>query len=138
MKLHSRQFSTQCLCATFGAALILVSGCKVGPSSKNREAKSGAAKTASTNNDFHLDLNCVIDHIQNPSEPFHYSYKHDNADDNLLQEADLTPDTIDGSSKNKYASRALPSEFSISSSQSLPHVVSHVPTPPFSDSNVSW
>jgi len=42
-----------------------------------------------------IDLNCVADHIQNPPESFHYSYKKDSSSP-VHQEADLTPQSIDG------------------------------------------
>jgi len=86
---------------------LVASGCKVGASRDKREEKSTASAVAKNQSDPGLDLNCVMDHIQNPPEPFHYTYKKDSADNNLIQEADLTPDTIDGSSKDKYASRAI-------------------------------
>lgn len=45
-----------------------------------------------------IDLNCVVDHIQNPPEAFHYSYKW-NGDRFLDQEVDVTPQTVDGTAK---------------------------------------
>ena len=42
-----------------------------------------------------IDLNCVVDHLQNPPESFHYLYKKDSSSP-VHQEADLTPQTIDG------------------------------------------
>ncbi|MBS1839238.1 MAG: hypothetical protein JSS69_08940 [Acidobacteria bacterium] len=88
--------------------LIFALGCKLGPSHERREEKSSASSAASKNsNDFDLNLNCVIESIQNPTESFHYTYKKDTDDDNLLQDADITPDTITGSSKNKYATREI-------------------------------
>jgi hypothetical protein len=47
-----------------------------------------------------IDLNCVIDHIQNPPESFQYSFKA--ASDNAWEEeADVTPQRIAGSFSNK-------------------------------------
>lgn len=46
-----------------------------------------------------INLNCVIEHIQNPPESFHYVYRKD-ASDHLDEEADVTPQTIDGSFTN--------------------------------------
>jgi hypothetical protein len=46
-----------------------------------------------------IDLNCVYDHIVNPPESFHYSYKKI-SDYPVTQEADITPETIDGSFTN--------------------------------------
>ncbi len=44
-----------------------------------------------------IDLNCVFDHLQNPPEPFHYVYKKTDSDgSNVQQEADVSPQAIDG------------------------------------------
>jgi hypothetical protein len=94
-----------CAAATF--SFLFAASCNSRPSQDKREGKSATTAAAKPSTDPGIDLNCVIDHIQNPSEAFHYTYKKDTADDNLIQDADLTPDTIDGSSKNKYASRSL-------------------------------
>ena len=53
-----------------------------------------------------LDLNCVFDHIQNPPESFHYSYQKVGSN-NVDEEADITPQTIDGSFKNNDAANPL-------------------------------
>jgi len=46
-----------------------------------------------------IDLNCVINHIQNPPESFHYVFKVD-SDNPWEEEADITPQMIDGRFKN--------------------------------------
>ncbi len=90
------------------AVIFAASACKLGPSSKSHEEKSSSASNATQSaSGPGIDLNCIVDHIQNPPEAFHYTYKKDSADDNLIQDADITPDTITGSSKNKYATREL-------------------------------
>jgi len=94
-----------CAAATF--SLLFAASCKSRVSPDGRENKSATPAAAKVATDPGIDLNCVIDHIQNPPEAFHYSYKKDSADNNLIQEADLTPDTIDGTSKDKYASRSF-------------------------------
>lgn len=53
-----------------------------------------------------ISLNCVLDHIQNPPESFHYSYRKD-ASDHLDEEADITLQTIDGSFTNSGFHRAF-------------------------------
>src|SRR5512133_654784 len=42
-----------------------------------------------------IDLNCVMDHIQNPPEAFHYSYIKQ-SDNPVEEQADITPQVIDG------------------------------------------
>jgi hypothetical protein len=77
------------------------------PSKKSAEENGGATNSSAAKNtsqaasatDTSLDLNCVIDHIQNPTDSFHYSYKK--TGDNLVdEEADITPQLIDGSFTN--------------------------------------
>jgi hypothetical protein len=96
--------------AVAGLALLAVSACRSGPPLKNAEEKSGAqpnsVATARGSGDPGIDLNCVIDHIQNPPEAFHYSYNKDSSNP-VHEEADITPQTIDGSFKNNSASRSF-------------------------------
>jgi hypothetical protein len=85
-------------------ALLVAPGCNSSSNSKGpignvteqgsvKAGKNVAAVDSST--DPGIDLNCVIDHLQNPPESFHYLYKKD-ATDHVHQEADVTPQTIDG------------------------------------------
>jgi hypothetical protein len=55
-----------------------------------------------------IDLNCVIDHIQNPPESFHYTFK-DVSDNPWEEEADVTPQKINGTFKSSYLPK--PQEF---------------------------
>jgi len=108
MKLHFRQFSTGCFCGVAAFALLFVSACKLGPSKAPEERSTKAPSAASQNtSNPGIDLNCVMDHIQNPPEAFHYTYKKDASDDKLVQDADISPDTITGSSKSKYGAHEL-------------------------------
>jgi len=93
--------------AVAGGLLLFALGCKTAPSSKSHEERTAPAATAKNDSGFDLNLNCVIDSIQNPTEAFHYTYKKDTSDNNLIQEADIAPDTINGSSKDKYAAREV-------------------------------
>lgn len=98
-------------CCVLGMAsglLLLALGCKSSPPRDRLEEKpASSSATAKTGSDPSLDLNCVMDNIQNPTEAFHHTYKKDTTDNNLIQEADITPDTINGSSKDKYATREV-------------------------------
>jgi hypothetical protein len=60
---------------------------------------------AQTNTGPDIDLNCVIDHIQNPPEPFHYTFK-DESDNPWEEEAEVTPQKIDGSFRNNSLPKA--------------------------------
>ncbi len=80
--------------------LIAASACTSKPRSKERMAEqasgnAGRSATAQSVSDPGIDLNCAYDRLQNPPESFHYLYKKD-ASDHVHQEADVTPQTIDG------------------------------------------
>lgn len=92
-------------------ALISIWGCNsapsktVDPGSASAQKIIGAAKN-SVGPD--IDLNCVVDHIQNPPESFHYSFKA--VSDNPWEEqADVTPQQINGSFSN--SSLPTPQQF---------------------------
>jgi hypothetical protein len=87
------------------AALALILACNSASDSKFREraAQPGRATdeamaaTAQSNSGPGIDLNCVFDHLQNPPESFHYVYKKEDSDGfNVHQEADISPQAIDG------------------------------------------
>lgn len=87
-----RTFHRRAGLAAAALALLAISACKSGPTSKNADGKSGAqpnsAATAQGGGDSGIDLNCVMDHIQNPPEAFHYSYNKESS--NLVhEEADI-------------------------------------------------
>ena len=96
------------------ASLALVSGlgCKSShrhnaeDRTKTGDGGSDAASANQSGSGPGIDLNCVIDQLQNPSEPFHYSYKK-TSDNPVEQEADVTPQTIDGSFTNGSGSHAV-------------------------------
>lgn len=67
---------------------------------------SGAKNADARAADPGIDLNCLIDHIQNPPESFHYSYRKE-ASGHLDEEAEITPQTIDGSFTNSGFHRAF-------------------------------
>ena len=106
--------STKSICPLTAFALIVASACNSGPSVKTTEEKPAASNAAAkagvlsaqNTTDPGLDLNCVFDHIQNPPESFHYSYQKLGSN-NVDEEADITPQTIDGSFKNDDATRPI-------------------------------
>ena len=87
------------LLATLMLGLMLALACNSRPSgaaehnSRPEQTKPAAANSFGPG----IDLNCVYDHLQNPPESFHYIYKKDTSDnDHVEQEADVTPQAIDG------------------------------------------
>lgn len=89
-------------CLVIVLAFASLSGCKSAPS-KTLDAISGSPQknvgTAKNSSGPDIDLNCVINHIQNPPESFHYTFKAE-SDNPWKEEADVTPQLIDGSFKN--------------------------------------
>ncbi len=88
------------------AALVCLLACTSKKSAKDSGSSSrdsSAAKTAGYN----IDLNCVFESIQKPTEAFHFSYQKSNPDNPVEEDADITPQTIDGSFKNAGGSHPL-------------------------------
>ncbi len=104
----AKLFSASCVALVASLFWFGVTGCNFVPSGrKDRDTKPAAAAAARDSSDPGIDLNCIFDRIQNPPEAFHYSYKHVNGNDDLDEEGDLTPQTADGTFKNKYVSRSF-------------------------------
>ena len=87
------------------AGVMAVSACSTNSGSKalaegtgkDASARSAENKVAPANAGPGIDLNCIYEHLQNPRESFHYIYKKDTSEnDHVDQEADITPQTIDG------------------------------------------
>ena len=76
-----------------GLALITASACNSRPASPGSRAAGTTA--ASDNSGSHIDVMCMGDRINNPPGPFHYSYKYADASGSVVQEADITPQTMD-------------------------------------------
>ena len=100
----ARMFNRLIPVSTVVIALLVGPACNSGSTSKGliektteKESTKGGKNVApaESNPDPGIDLNCVYDHLQNPPESFHYLYTKD-ATDNVHQEADVTPQTIDG------------------------------------------
>ncbi len=64
-----------------------------------------------------IDLDCVINRLQNPPESFHYSFK-DESDNPWSEEADVTPQMINGSFKSNYMPAPVPLH---DTPQDMPH-----------------
>jgi hypothetical protein len=92
-------------------ALVSIWGCNSAPSKKMDPGSSSAQKiigSAKNSAGPDIDLNCVVDHIQNPPESFHYSFKAE-SDNPWEEQADVTPQQIDGSFSN--SSLPTPQQF---------------------------
>lgn len=94
--------------ALIAGSILVALGCN---SSSTKNANIHEQKTAAsavTNGGGDIDLNCVIRHIQNPPESFHYTFT-DVSDNPWHEDADVTPQNIDGSFMNNSLSK--PQEF---------------------------
>ncbi|HEY1242388.1 MAG TPA: hypothetical protein VGF16_17615 [Bryobacteraceae bacterium] len=84
-------------------AMVAGSGCSANSNSKTVEKVAGGTSAvekraaASAGAGPGIDLNCIYEHLQKPPESFHYVYKKEPSSGSPVdQEADATPETIDG------------------------------------------
>jgi hypothetical protein len=97
VKSNSRSWSLQTAAA---ASVILwlftLGGCASRPKSNGAEQGSGSDSAAA-----HIDVMCVGDRIEKPTEAFHYSYNYSDASRWVNDEADITPQSMDITTKDK-------------------------------------
>lgn len=100
-KLWLLKLTSGCL---IGTLLGVVAACNSAPSKTTEKTSSqlpsSAAAANSTSPD--VDLNCVNNRFQNPPESFHYTFKDESSKNPWSEEADVTPQMIDGSFKSSY------------------------------------
>jgi hypothetical protein len=85
------------------------------PGQTSSQTQSSAKIAANSGPD--IDLNCVIDHLQNPPDSFHYMFK-DESDNPWSEEADVTPQMINLTFKSNY----MPAPVALHGSpQEMPH-----------------
>ena len=102
MEQNTRLWADSLFPFVIACVLILTTACNSGTASKNHEERS--AGTASNGAGASIDMNCLGDHIENPPEVFHYSYKSDIGQDSVDKEADITPQTMEITIKDKSGS----------------------------------
>jgi hypothetical protein len=92
-------FSKLIASATVLTALLIAAACNSSSRSNGSSGNASERRTTKANNAANpspgIDLNCVVDHLQNPPESFHFLYKKQSSNP-VHQEADITPQTIDG------------------------------------------
>ncbi len=76
-------------------AVVTLAGCDLAKKANESKSDEGTSSRSASANGPGIDLNCVYDSLQNPTESFHYVYKKQ-SDSPVDQEADVTPQTIDG------------------------------------------
>ena len=88
---------TLILIAVMLATSACTSSSKVPSGGEKAQAQAHGSATGAAATNPGIDLNCVLDHLQNPPESFHYLYKKDTSDNNHVhQEADVSPQPIAG------------------------------------------
>jgi len=92
--------------AVAGLVLLAMAGCHSAPSPRMQEEQKGG--TAARNPAPLLNLNCVFDWIGKPTESFHYSYARHSESDSATQEADVSPQTLDGTFNITRGGQAYP------------------------------
>src|SRR5579864_8159605 len=93
------------------AALALLAACGCSSKAKSNDAKAGSAadeKSEATASDAgtHVDVMCIGDRINNPPEAFHYSFKYTDASAAVGEEADITPQAMDITTKDRSGSHS--------------------------------
>ena len=83
--------------------LIAFSACTSKSDSKTREQRGATSESAGS----HVDLMCIAERINNPPEPFHYSYKYNDASTSVSKEADITPQTMEITIKDQSGSHSF-------------------------------
>jgi len=81
--------------ALVGLALLAMAGCHSTPPTKVHEEEKTAAAPVHNPAPL-LNLNCVMDWIGKPTESFHYSYSQRSESLSLAEEADVTPQRLEG------------------------------------------
>ena len=83
-----------------GLALVVTSACN-----SSSVAKSASAATDGAGS--HIDVLCIGDRIDNPPESFHYSYKYSDMSGSAQKDADVTPQVMDITIKDKSGSHSF-------------------------------
>jgi hypothetical protein len=89
-----------CICPMLALALVVASACN---SSSVSKGAAGAADGAGS----HIDVLCIGDRISNPPESFHYSYKYSDMAGSAQKDADITPQVMDITIKDKSGSHSF-------------------------------
>lgn len=74
-------------------SVLTAGGCSSSPGAK--KALEHPATPVSDNASAHVGVMCIGDLINNPPEPFHYSYKYADASSSVDKEADITPQKME-------------------------------------------
>lgn len=93
MRLEKSRFAPPRLFPFVILGLISAVACNSQPGLK--AADGSATNDSSKSGGGQIDILCIGDRINNPPEPFHYSYKYADASGSSDKEADITPQAMD-------------------------------------------
>ena len=96
MRLSLKKWS----CPMLGLALVVTSAC-------NSSSVAKSTATATDGAGSHIDVLCIADRIDNPPESFHYSYKYSDMSGSAQKDADITPQVMDITIKDKSGSHSF-------------------------------
>lgn len=82
-------------CPYLAMYLALLAFCACNSRSGSTAAGSDGGSASSGNSGAHFDVMCMGDRINNPTAPFHYSYKFADPSGSTDKEADITPQAMD-------------------------------------------
>jgi len=83
-----------------GLALVVTSACNSDSTSKTAAASGNGAGS-------HIDVLFIGDRINDPPESFHYSYKYSDMSGSTQKDADITPQVMDITIKDKSGSHSF-------------------------------
>jgi hypothetical protein len=88
-------FPSQALLAAAATLALLAAGCNSSANSTSSDDRS------TTGAGSRIDVNCIGNHVANPPEAFHYSYKTTDGQNVVDKEADITPQNMEIAIQNK-------------------------------------
>jgi hypothetical protein len=88
-------------CLAMGLLLMFGSACNSSSTGKAGDEGSGSAAS-----DTHIDVMCIGDRINDPKEPFHYSYKYSGDSGSFENEADITLQAMNITTKDQSGSHS--------------------------------
>ncbi len=106
LQTNHKVFLRTVLAGVAALALRAVSGCASGAKSDSANTQDAGSTGA------HIDVGCMLGHVEKPTESFHYSYQYSDASGSVDDEVNVTPEAVDivfrdtGGSRSFHAVRS--------------------------------
>ncbi len=104
MMLQDR-WTKHALSLVINCVVIAATACTSGNAAKSGNDNDAGARSGGS--DTHLDILCIADRLNNPPEPFHYSYIYSDAKGSVDDEADVTLQSMDITIKGNSGSHTF-------------------------------